>query len=414
MNVGWLIDAEMFESYRDDLVANIRAQGHEVRLIRAPRPPYRWDDVDCGYRQTFPKDACVIAHGDIELATRIHRERRWTPGAFCTVEHFFCSNYYCRFGQFLLNRDYIMLPFGDLRRCRDFLFRSVGQDGRIFVRPDSPLKLFAGQVVRLETFDADVEFMSLYEFPPESLVVVGSPHTIESEWRFVAVDKKVIAGSQYKHAGKMDPRPEYPPGAFELASQIASSDYEPDPAWVIDVCQTADGSFHLLEIGGFSFCDLYACDKSAIVGGLAGRDLAMATTPQRESRPLIVPASRNFSRVGARIRIWLALYAIRIVRRLRLLRLCRPGRLRLRRGRPGRLLLRRRRLLSASRLRPTSRRDRLRLSRRPHLSHIFPSVRLEVRIESLLDLIQIWIKSLMNLGRKHRMRLVEQRDDVMA
>src|SRR5690349_20510815 len=173
MTVGWLIDAEMFESYRDDLVACIRAQGHEARLIRAPRPPYRWDDVGCSYRETFPKDSCVVAHGDIELVTRIHSERRWIPGAFCTVDHFFCSNYYCHFGQHLLNRDYIMLPFGELRRRREFLFRNMGRDGAIFVRPDSPLKLFTGQIVRDETFDADLEFMAFYEFPPESLVVVS-------------------------------------------------------------------------------------------------------------------------------------------------------------------------------------------------------------------------------------------------
>jgi hypothetical protein len=26
----------------------------------------------------------------------------------------------------------------------------------------------------------------------------------------------------------------------------------------MDICKTADGSYHLLEIGGFSFSDLYA------------------------------------------------------------------------------------------------------------------------------------------------------------
>ncbi|MCA9269432.1 MAG: hypothetical protein KDA41_13215, partial [Planctomycetales bacterium] len=85
MNVGWLIDADMFDRYRDGLVAAIRDQGHAVKQIHAPSPPFRWDDVGCSYRDTFPEDACVISHGDIELVTRIHNERRWTPGAFCTT-----------------------------------------------------------------------------------------------------------------------------------------------------------------------------------------------------------------------------------------------------------------------------------------------------------------------------------------
>jgi hypothetical protein len=274
MSVGWLIDAEMFESYRDELVASIRAQGYEARLVHPPRPPYRWDDAGCGYRATFPKEACVVALDDIELMTRIHQERRWRPGAFCTVEHFFCSNYYCRFGEYLLNRDYIMLPFGELARCREFLFQTLGRDGSIFVRPDSPLKLFTGQVVKADSFDADLEFMAFYDFPPESLVVVSSPQTIDCEWRFVVANKQVVAGSQYKRAGKMELQPQFAPGAFEFASRIASSDYEPDPAWMIDICQTADGSFHLLEIGGFSFCDLYACDKNAIVAAVSKAAIA--------------------------------------------------------------------------------------------------------------------------------------------
>jgi hypothetical protein len=269
MKVSWLIDSEMFDHYRDDLVAAIQSLGHEVRLIRAPRPPYRWDDVGCSYRETFPPEMCVVAHGDIELMTRIHRERRWNPGAFATIEHFFCSSYYCQFGKYLLNRDYVMLPFGELRRCQEFLFRTVGQDGRVFVRPDSPLKLFTGQIASRDSFDADLEFMAFYEFPPESLVVVSPPQEIVAEWRFVVADRKVVAGCQYKNMGQLNSQPHYDDKAFDLASQIASTGYEPDAAWVMDICRTTDGAYHLLEIGGFSFADLYSCDKRAVVEGVS-------------------------------------------------------------------------------------------------------------------------------------------------
>ena len=37
----------------------------------------------------------------------------------------------------------------------------------------------------------------------------------------------------------------------------------------MDICQTADGEFHLLEIGGFSFADLYSCDKAAVVAAVS-------------------------------------------------------------------------------------------------------------------------------------------------
>lgn len=274
MKVGWLIDAEMFEAYRDDLVTCIREQGHDVKLIQAPSPPYRWDDAGGPYRGTFPRDACVVAHGDIELVSRIHRDGYWTPGAFAAVANFYCSSYYCWFGEYLLNRQYTMLPFGKLSRCRDFLFDTFGHNGSLFVRPDSPLKLFTGQVATRDKFDADLEYMAFYEFPPNSIVVVSSPQEIEAEWRFVVAQRQVVAGTQYKSGGGLESQPTYDNEALTLASKIAASEFQPDPVWVMDICRTTDGAYHLLEIGGFSFADLYACDKKAVVAAVSKAAIA--------------------------------------------------------------------------------------------------------------------------------------------
>lgn len=272
--VGWLIDSDMFSEYRDELVAAIGAAGHVAKLVQAPQPPYRWDDTDCSYRKTFPADACVVTLGDIEFATRIQCENRWTPGAFCTVENYACSKYYCHFGQFILSQNYAMLPFGDLGRQRDFLFQTFGVEGKIFVRPDSPLKLFTGQLASWDRFAADIEYMGFYEFPPESLVVVSSPRIIVAEWRFIVVNRRVVAGSQYKRDGKLQLRVDYPLAAVEFAAKIASHGVEPDPVWILDVCQTDDQQLHLLEIGGFSFADLYLCDKRSIVDSVSQAAIA--------------------------------------------------------------------------------------------------------------------------------------------
>ncbi len=273
--VGWLIDAQMFPRYQEELVAAIRDQGHAAKVINAPSPPFRWDDVGCSYRETFPEDACVVAHGDIELVTRIHLEGRWTPGAFCTVENFFCSSYTCWCGKYLLNRDYVMLPFGELDRRKEFLFDSLGRDNRIFVRPDSPLKLFTGQIVSRQTFAADLEFMAFYDVPPNSLVLVSSPSTLLYEWRFVVADGCVVAGCQYKRGEQMDYQANYDATALELAQTIASLGHDPDPVWIVDICKTSDDAYHLLEIGGFSFADLYACNKADVVAAVSATAAAV-------------------------------------------------------------------------------------------------------------------------------------------
>ncbi len=200
MKVGWLIDADMFDGYREELVAAIHDQGHDAKLIHAPSPPFRWDDVGCFYRETFSKDACVIAHGDIALMNRIRQKRRWIPGAFCTAENFTWFSYAFYYGKYL---------------------------------------------------------------------VVSSPKSILSEWRFVIADGKVVTGCQYKDGDDLDYRPEYDRNAFELAESIADIDYQPDPVWVMDIFQISDGSYHLLEIGGFSFSDLYACNKREVVSAVS-------------------------------------------------------------------------------------------------------------------------------------------------
>ncbi|MGC3972641.1 MAG: ATP-grasp domain-containing protein [Pirellulales bacterium] len=265
MKIGWLVEAEMFDLYRDELMVAIRELGHEAKLIRPPPPPYRWEDSGRPYRETFPQESCVVTVGDIGLVTRIRDERLWSPGAFADVANYFCSSYYCHLGEYLLNDKYVMLPFGELRRCRDFLFETVGIDGQVFVRPDSPLKLFAGQVVSASTFQKDLDYLAFYEFPLNSLVVVSPPRSLDVEWRFVVADKQIVAGSQYRADGKFEPRAEIDGDAKIFAEQVASRVFEPERVWILDVCRTSQGEYRLLEIGGFSFSDLYLTNKRDVV-----------------------------------------------------------------------------------------------------------------------------------------------------
>jgi hypothetical protein len=292
MPIGWLIYDDEFDANNKGLPEAIRRQGHEVRIINRPDPPYDWDDARSAYRKAFPRGACVVTLADIDLVQRIRADGLWTPGAFATVEHFHCSHYYAHFGRYLLNRDYAMLPFAELARCAEFLFATFGRDGKIFVRPDSPLKLFTGLVVSRDTLAKDLEFMAFYEFPVESLVVVSSPKTIVNEWRFVVAEGRVVAGSQYKAGSQVVALASNDAAALELASQIAGSGYSPDPVWVLDICQTQDQAYQLLEIGPFSFAGLYGCDQDAVVEAVS-RVAESLHRASRESQ--LTPAGRRDS-----------------------------------------------------------------------------------------------------------------------
>lgn len=282
--VGWLLDASIFDAYHDELASAIIRNGHSVVSINRPNPPYNWDDTADAYRRAFATGTCVVTHADIDLVLRVLDEELWTPGAFANIASFFCSKYFAHLGKYLLNSDYVMLPYAELQRCRDFLFDTLGQDDRLFVRPDSPLKIFTGMTISRSTFDRDFEFMGFYEFPLESLVVVSSPKTIVAEWRFVVAGKAVVTGSQYLDGSEKAARPVSDVNAFNYAQSIVAAGYSPDSVWVLDVCKTEDGEYHLLEIGGFSFAGLYGCDKDAVVKAVSAVAQQIHTTKSHNQR----------------------------------------------------------------------------------------------------------------------------------
>lgn len=269
MQVGWLIDASAFELEYEATVAAVEQIGGIAKVINRPKPPYGWSDVGNSFFNAFPPGACVVTRGDIDLVNRVRADGRWTPGVFATIENYRCSHYFAHLGRFLLNRDYVMLPFAELGRCADFLFEICGRNGQIFIRPDSPLKIFTGQVATRETFEKDLEFMGFYEFPRESLVVVSSPKLIDCEWRFVVANQTVVAGSHYRERGIGIRSTDVDPAAWRLAEEIVTTGFAPDPVWVLDVCRTQAGEYALLEIGAFSFAELYACDQLAVVRAIS-------------------------------------------------------------------------------------------------------------------------------------------------
>lgn len=269
MQVGWLIDTVAFESYWEELVKAVERNGMKAVPVTRPAMPYQWDDVDCSYRNAFPRGSCVVTHGDIDLVARVRKDGLWTPGVFATTKHFYCSHYFAHFGYFLLNRRYAMIPYGELPRCIDFLMETFGVDGEIFVRPDTPLKSFTGQIISEEEFSKDYEFIGFNDVPVEALVVVSSPQDITAEWRFIIADRKVIAGSQYKLEGELIISSSIDSGAVRFAEKVLEQCYEPDPVWILDIGKTGDGTYHIVEVGGFSFAGLYACDKDAVVRGVS-------------------------------------------------------------------------------------------------------------------------------------------------
>jgi len=275
MQVKWLIEKDVFNENFDRLSNEIVAQGHSFSVIDYMRFLAGKDDPCCD------EDDCVIFYGSLESMSYLQRNKKWVPGGWCNLPNFRCSKYYAYFGEHLLNKNYMILPIGEIVRRHKFIENMYGIafptkafpfllchihiEGKIFIRPDSGFKEFAGQVIRAYPFNLK-EDLGYGEFfnDPSLLVIISSPKKIEREWRLVVCEKKVIAGSQYKIDGELEVEKNCPKEVIDFGNKVASNKWEPDPIYVMDIGQ-CNGEVSLIELNAFSTSGLYDCDCAIIV-----------------------------------------------------------------------------------------------------------------------------------------------------
>ena len=221
--------------------------------LSSPNSPLNTDSEDC-----------VVFVGSLNTAKNLRRAAKWIPGVYYNRVMYECRFYYAYLGQHIFNSNYIMLPYGDLLRQKEFIYDKLSQDRAIFIRPDRSDKPFTGKLIYKEFFDKDVDTLGFGGMNPEELIIAAEPRNIKAEWRFVVVEGKVVAGSQYRKDNLVAVAEGYPQGAFDFAQYI-SSVYNPDIAWVCDVCETVGGEYKVMEVGCFSCAGLYKADRFAIV-----------------------------------------------------------------------------------------------------------------------------------------------------
>lgn len=260
MTTKWIIEESSLPEDCTPLYEALNENLIEYKVV----PEYRPFDRDISNYLVYPDNDCVVVMGSLNLSKNLRKKAKWIPGIYYNASKYECVNYYAHLGKYLLNSDYIMLPFGELIRQKKFLYEHLGIDRAIFVRPNRGDKTFPGQVVYKEDFEKKIERFGFNQIEPEELVIASSPKPLRFEWRFVMADEEAITGSQYRKNGQVETKLHYPLAAAKFAEEVARN-YDPgDKVWVVDVCQTND-EFKLMEIGCFSSAGLYCCDRRSIV-----------------------------------------------------------------------------------------------------------------------------------------------------
>lgn len=135
----------------------------------------------------------------------------------------------------------------------------------VFIKPRKE-KYFTGLVVQCQDDLGKIQFGSS-ENDGEEWVRVSPPAVLGEEVRFFVVGGVAVTGSRYKfRGGAMHQRiPDSHP-ALDFAREVLRHG-NPDAAFVLDVCETAD-SWFIVELNNFNSAGLYQCDTDRIVEAL--------------------------------------------------------------------------------------------------------------------------------------------------
>lgn len=249
--INWVIQEKPFKEDLASLKSEIVKRGHSLYLV----------EYSSHEKQDVPVlGEATVFYGSLEMAQKLLRQVNWI-GLFCDLPKLKCSTYYPELGEFLLNSPYMFFPLGDFNNLRSFIFRNLGNNSDVFLRPDSGFKLFTGGLIN--QFESLNHFLCGSHFFKNDLALAAKPAKIWREWRLVVCNEKVVAASQYQKYGLLETEIGCPPKVIEFGNRIAQK-WQPAPAFTIDIAETKDG-FFLLELNSFSCSGLYECEASEIV-----------------------------------------------------------------------------------------------------------------------------------------------------
>lgn len=279
MDVKWAIEKEVWHPKEDEAI---------IEACDALGIKYKWVTYQGmrsdAYRYFVPNE-CVVLYGSLKMV-HLMREIDWVPGIFCTMSRYDCHKYYPILRDSLLNGNYYLLPFGDLSRLKEEIYRAFWHfapyheacaQPTVFMRPDSGNKVFTGDIVKYDEFDEKLKYFQIAgEIDPSQLVLISNFQRIMREWRFFVVNGEVITGCLYKSTSLSDCDRNSHESLFNEAmrvARLAAQKYQPDPCFTVDVCQTerdvnrsiSDCKLKILELNAFSTSSMYECNIKVII-----------------------------------------------------------------------------------------------------------------------------------------------------
>jgi len=259
--IQWVLEQDVLPELHEKMARSIRACGMSVI-------PWQDDWKSTGDWPQLTSQRAIF-HGSLENAAFVRNEIPWKPGAYCNVERFQCSSWYPSTSRWVFNQPWKVMPAQELIATARSVAHELAAGERLFVRPDSPLKPFSGRVVEVNDISLDRLDFGFYFDDPVLPVLIAPVREVGRESRFVIVNSRVVATSDYVSEGRAASSSDVNDSHSDFAAHVAKSISSPDDVYVMDICES-DGRLWLLELNPFSGADLYNCNIDDVVNAVKG------------------------------------------------------------------------------------------------------------------------------------------------
>ena len=259
MTLCWVLESNIFPDNHQQLAAAVEDAGHRLSW---------WDDAWLLDGMPAFADDVLLFHGSLGNAHHVAHQLSWQPGAYCHTQAFHCSAWYPNIAQHLVNQQWRSSTVKQLVDDSHAVLQGWPEGAPFFVRPDSPLKPFAGRVMQAKSLSLAALDHGFYYDDEHLPIIVAPVRDLGAEWRFVVVDGQLVAGSAYQAEGRAAKVEPIPDEVTRYAAEVLAALPAPEPVFMLDVCE-CDGDLKLLELNPFSGADLYACDRRAVVDAVS-------------------------------------------------------------------------------------------------------------------------------------------------
>lgn len=260
----WMFHDAVVEDL-DGFVAAAKEFGDDMIILSGPKPLF---PITKGDQPVFAFVPIQVARQMVDFGLTSMR-----PGVYWSNSGYDMNEWMPFVHEYLLNYDALWIPWGTLKsRGIGWMIDQFNDPTRVFIRPNSGNKVFAGQSFMLEDFDRFVMGMDATTGINSNTMVAVSRHKkidFDVEWRFWVVDGKVVASSPYSwYDLSMDPPEEVMALADLIAARTISMEWNvPEDGVVLDLC-LSEGIPRLVEMNSLSCSGTYRVDPMKLLSGL--------------------------------------------------------------------------------------------------------------------------------------------------